>query len=134
MDKIVIFTGGLPHEQLIPYYDMCDLFVLPSRRGINESFGSMFVEATARSKPCIGVNEGGMVDIIIDGKTGFLVPSGDVKALQDKITYLMFNRERLRQLGKNARLKAEETYRSNTVALQFERNLRKAVQLRQESP
>jgi glycosyltransferase involved in cell wall biosynthesis len=46
---------------LIAYYDACNLFILPSRRGKEESFGRVFVEAAARRKPSIGVNEGGMV-------------------------------------------------------------------------
>ena len=65
-------------EVKIIVYDLCDLFVLPSRKGISESFGRVFVEAAARRKPSIGTNDGGIADIIEDGQTGFLVGPGDV--------------------------------------------------------
>ncbi len=129
LNNNVIFTGGVPHLQLIQYYDMCDLFILPSRRGKEESFGLVFVEAAARSKPSIAVNEGGMIDVIEDGKTGFLVPSGDIKTIRDRIVYLMSNGKKIRDLGEKARFKAQETYTSRTVALQFEKYLENVIQM-----
>lgn len=128
LNKNVSFIGGVPHLQLIPYYDMCDLFILPSRRGKEESFGLVFAEAAARSKPSIGVNEGGMVDVIEDGITGFLVSAGDIKTIRDKIVYLMSNVGKVRDLGGKARLKAEETYTSLVIGLEFEKYLKNTIQ------
>ena len=131
LNKNVIFIGAVPHLQLIPYYDMCDLFILPSRRGKQESFGLVFAEAAARSKPSIGVNEGGMVDVIEDGITGFLVSAGDIKTIRDKIIYSTSNVEKVRDLGEKARFKAEETYTSHVIALQFEKYLKNTIRIYQ---
>jgi glycosyltransferase involved in cell wall biosynthesis len=128
LDKHVIFTGGISHLELIPYYDMCDLFVLPPRRGPHESFGRVFVEAAARSKPSIGAKEGGMLDVIDDGQTGILVYPGDIDMIRAKIVYLMNNLDKLNRLGVKARLKAERMYTSRGVALQFERHLKSIVE------
>ncbi|MCI0696564.1 glycosyltransferase family 4 protein [candidate division KSB1 bacterium] len=124
LDNHVVFAGEAPHLQLIHYYDLCDLFVLPSHR---ESFGRVFAEAAARAKPAIGVNEGGMADIIEDGETGFLVPKRDIKALQDKIMYFISHAEKQKKLGTRAREKAERRYHSRFIAQQLEDCLKKAA-------
>lgn len=119
--ETVIFTGGIPHIELIPYYDMCDLFVLPPRRGAMESFGRVFVEAAARSKPSIASKEGGMIDVIDEGITGLLISPGDINTLRKKIEFLMNNSNKLKELGENARIKAGSNYTSEKVARQFEK-------------
>jgi glycosyltransferase involved in cell wall biosynthesis len=123
LDENVIFAGEISHEQVVDYYDLCDFFVLPSRKGMQESFGRVFAEAAARSKPSIGVNECGVIDVIDDGVTGFLVSRADIKKLTDRITDLCSDREKREILGKRAREKAENNFRSKTVALKIEKCL-----------
>ena len=130
LGKNVIFTGAVAHDQLATFYDLCDVFILPSRRGKEESFGRVFAEAAARSKPSIGVNEGGMVDVINEGETGFLVQPGDIKMIQDKITFYISHPEQIKIHGQNAKTKAESTYHSNQIALHFEKQLKTASEMR----
>lgn len=54
-------------------YAAADLFVLPSRE---ESFGLVYAEAALRGLPSIGLSIGGVPEVILDGKTGLLVPPG----------------------------------------------------------
>jgi glycosyltransferase involved in cell wall biosynthesis len=119
----VIFMGSISHNQLIPYYDACDLYILPSRRGKEESFGRVFAEAAARSKPSIGVAEGGMIDVIINGKTGFLVNSGHVDGIQDRIQWCLINKEAVDKLGYQAKQHAELRFKSNNIARLLEKRL-----------
>ena len=128
LTKNVVFVGGVPHQEIIPYYDMCDLFVLPSRRGPNESFGRVFVEAAARSKPSIASKGGGMVEVIDEGKTGFLITPGDVEAIRNKIIYLMNNLDVLEMLGKNAKIKAKRSYTSRNIAEQFNGHIKRVLE------
>jgi len=127
LNRQVVFVGGVPHLELMPYYDLCDFFILPPRRGSYESFGRVFVEAAARSKPSIGAREGGMPDVIDDGRTGFLAIPGDPGSIREKISYLMNHREDLLQMGKKARRKAENYFTSRLVALQFEKHLKYVI-------
>ena len=129
LEDMVLFAGGIPHSQLIPFYDVCDLFILPSRRGISESFGRVFVEAAARNKPLIGVKDGGMVDIIEDGINGFLVQSGDIVEIKKKISYVMHNRDEKIRMGINARQKAEKMFTSLMISNQIELHLKKAISI-----
>ncbi len=127
LDQNIIFVGRVDHEETIHYYDICDLFILPSRRGKAESFGRVFVEAAARYKPSLGVRDGGMVDIIENGKMGFLVEAGNIKKIKGKIEWSMKNKGKLREMGKKARESVETKYKSMTIALQFESHLRRIV-------
>ena len=52
-----------------------------------ETFGRVSAEANAMGKIVIASNHGGSKEIIVDGKTGFLVPPKDHKQLAEKIEY-----------------------------------------------
>lgn len=129
MEEVVIFAGEISNKKLLEYYDLCDFFVLTSRKGKEESFGRVYIEAAARSKPSIGVNEGGVVDVIDDNVTGFLVSMGDVEMLSKRIACLSFNTEKRKLMGKSARRKAENNFRSKNIALKFEKYLSSNTEL-----
>jgi glycosyltransferase involved in cell wall biosynthesis len=116
LSHIVTFSGNIPHAELITYYDICNLFVLPSRRGKEESFGRVFVEAAARRKPSIGVNEGGMVDAIVNRKTGFLVKAGAFHEIRDRIVWFLAHSQQAANMGQEARYFAEANFRSAKIA------------------
>jgi len=59
-----------------------DLFVLPS---IKEAFGLVLLEAMIARLPVISTDAGGVPEIVLDGKTGLLVPSRDALALKAAI-------------------------------------------------
>ena len=117
----------MEHIELISYYDMCDIFILPSRRGVSESFGRVFVEAASRCKPSIGVDEGGMSDIIQNGSTGFLTRSGNSQDIKNIIKYSLTNREQIMSMGIEAAKKAKMNYTCLAVAKKFDKYLRMAV-------
>lgn len=80
----------------VDYYDLCDLFVLPS---YEESFGRVYVEAGARGKASIGCRVGGVPEVIEDGKSGLLVEPGDIDKLSESIKLLMTNGELREQMS-----------------------------------
>ena len=63
------FTGWLPQERVMDYYDMADVFVLPS---VRECGGAVVLEAMARGVPVIATGWGGPADYVNE-KTGFLI-------------------------------------------------------------
>jgi glycosyltransferase involved in cell wall biosynthesis len=63
-------VGWITDEQLLDYLGNCIASIyIPVR----EDFGMTPVESMTAGKPCIGVNEGGLRETIIDGKTGILI-------------------------------------------------------------
>lgn len=74
----VHFTGMLHGHELAATYASSDVFLFPSA---TETFGQVVREAMAAGLPPIGIHAGGVQDIIRDGETGLLCPSGDEAAL-----------------------------------------------------
>ena len=104
-----------------------NVLITGSTRGIGYNFAYGFAEAGARSKPSIGVSEGGMVDVVDDGHTGFLVPRGDSSMIRDRIIYFVSNPKQGVTFGQRAKKKAERKYRSEVVAIEFEKCLRAII-------
>ncbi len=90
------FLRGLRPEQLSACYAACDVFALPSR---GEGFGMVFLEAMAHGKPVIGGAHGGIPDIVEDGKTGLLVPHGQIERLAEAVEFIFTDSPRANAMG-----------------------------------
>jgi phosphatidylinositol alpha-1,6-mannosyltransferase len=89
----VTFTNRVPEEDLVKYYQTCDLFIMPNRELADhdtEGFGLVFLEANACKKAVIGGRAGGAVEAVQHNKTGLLVdgnyPEEIAKAVIELIT------------------------------------------------
>lgn len=74
-----------------------DIAVVPSVEP--ESFGMVAIEAMRAAKPVIASRQGGLLDVVVDGETGLLVPPGDTKALADAICELVGDSARRYRMG-----------------------------------
>lgn len=107
----IMFAGWLENSALPEYYAQADVFIGPSietANGDTEGFGLTFVEAALSGCVTIGTDAGGIGDIIVDGKTGFLVPQKNVHALSEKIVWVIENYEELAPIRENARKRCIE--------------------------
>ncbi|UCC78564.1 MAG: glycosyltransferase family 1 protein [Candidatus Zixiibacteriota bacterium] len=84
----IILTGHLDGEALSRAYASADFFAFPST---TETFGNVIQEAGASGLPAIGAAEGGVKDLILDGKTGFLARPKDASDFADKMELLITN-------------------------------------------
>lgn len=89
---------------LVPLFSVADLFVLPSEK---ESFGLAALEAMACGVPVVATKTGGLPEIVEHGKTGFLVPVGDVRELTSAIWCLLSDEVLHQEMAANSRKKAE---------------------------
>lgn len=94
LQKRVIIYG--PVKDIAPVYNSIDLLVSTSRV---EPFGRTIIEAMAAEKPVIAVRAGGPEEIIIEGKTGFLVSKGDIEMLADSIVKLLSDDKMIKRMG-----------------------------------
>lgn len=76
-----------------------DLFILPSE---TESFGLAALEAMAMGVPVISSNTGGIPEVNVHGKTGFLSNVGDVDDMAKNAIYILEDKDRLTEFRKNA--------------------------------
>src|SRR4030042_5114671 len=80
----VFFLGR--YEDIIPILNASDLYMLPSK---SESFGLSALEVLSCSVPVIGTNTGGLPEVVIDGKCGYLCDPNDIKSLANMALKLL---------------------------------------------
>lgn len=116
----IIFKGAVTEDELPNYYQLSDIFVLPSTM---EGFGIVFLEAMFYEKPCIAVYESAIPEVIEDGKTGILLKSLDKKALSDSIILLLNNEPMSRSMGILGKEKLNKEFSYNLFKQNLERIL-----------
>jgi L-malate glycosyltransferase len=92
-------------EDIAQLYCALDVFVSASH---SESFGLAIAEAMACATPVVSTNTGGALEIIEPGKTGLLVPVGEVGNLAEAVVELLRNKSKRIAIG-NAAQKAIST-------------------------
>jgi len=97
----VLFVGNSHEVHKLLCFS--DLFLLPSE---TESFGLAALEAMACKTPVISSNAGGLPEVNIAGKTGFLCPVGDTDAMAAKGRYILEDPERLASFKQAAHTQA----------------------------
>lgn len=99
----VQFIGAIEQKDIASYYKTADVFVMPNKElGADiEGFGITFLEAALFKKPVIGGANGGALDAVIHGETGFLIRNNSVAELEEYITELLTNTNRANELGMN---------------------------------
>lgn len=78
----VFFTGQIPRDEIIRYYDKSQVFILISK---SEAFGLVYLEAMSRGCICVGTRGQGIDGVIVDGVNGFLCGGGDAMELASVI-------------------------------------------------
>ncbi|QSE97353.1 N-acetyl-alpha-D-glucosaminyl L-malate synthase BshA [Fulvivirga lutea] len=96
------FLGKL--EQVEEVLSVADLFIMPSEK---ESFGLAALEAMACEVPVISTKAGGIPELNIQGKTGFLSKVGDVEDMTKNALYIL-DPANLPEFKKNALNRAKE--------------------------
>ncbi len=101
-------TGRLTQAELRTLYARSQFVVLPVYDVLYSAGATGALEAACMARPVIAFKSRGIVDYVIDGETGILVPPGDVKGLREAIAYLLAHPEEAQKLGRNARQRIEE--------------------------
>jgi len=109
----VHMLGSVSAERLAQEYAECDMFVLPAvvdSRGDTEGLGVVLLEAMAYERPVIASRAGGIVDIVTDGVTGWLVDPGDAEVLAGKILSVASDPAEARRVAARGREEAARRF------------------------
>lgn len=106
LEKNVIFTGWRNDIKNV----ISDFDILIQCSTFPEGLPNVIIEAMASEKPVVATNIAGSSDIILNGETGFLVPPADIKAMAEKIIYLLDNPSLANIMGHKGRKRVEELF------------------------
>lgn len=95
----VRFAGLLPEEALPPLYAAADLYVWPALR---EAYGLAMLEAQAAGLPVVAGQDGGVAEVVADGRSGVLTAPGDPGAFSAAVRDLLERPERRQAMSEAA--------------------------------
>jgi L-malate glycosyltransferase len=104
-------------EQMDEILSITDLFLLPSQY---ESFGLSALEAMACGVPVISTNVGGLPEINVHGKTGYLNDVGDIQGMADHAMHILSDEETLQRFKDDA-LEHARTFEKSRIVPLYER-------------
>ena len=107
-------------------FSKADLFTLPTYYS-NECLPLVLLEAMQFSLPVVSTFEGGIPDVVEDGKTGFLVPQNDAVALAEKLELLIKDPVLRKEMGELGRKKYETEFTLAAFEARFTTILKELV-------
>lgn len=123
----VVFTEGVPAEELPAHHAMADVFAMPCRtRGSGldvEGLGIVYLEASSTGVPVVAGRSGGAPETVVDGETGFVVDGSDVGAIGAAVGELLADPARASAMGAAGRRWAVDNWRWSLQAERLARLL-----------
>ncbi len=114
-ENVIWINKMLAREEVIELYSQARVFVCPS---IYEPFGIINLEAMACKTPVVASSVGGIKEVVVDGKTGLLVPPGDSQELARAISNLLQDEKMQQEFGEAGRKRVEEHFSWDSIARQ----------------
>ncbi|WP_454985460.1 glycosyltransferase [Capnocytophaga gingivalis] len=116
----VKLLGKIPFKELGAYYQLCDIFCLPSTER-SEAFGVVQIEAMAFGKPIISTSiKGSGVDWVnLNDVSGIIVPPKDTNKLAEAVTALLTDEEKYQWLSIGAKKRYEEEFTKDKMVNSF---------------
>ncbi|AMO62123.1 glycosyltransferase [Mycolicibacterium phlei] len=123
----VVFTDGVPAEELPAHHAMGDVFAMPCRtRGAGldvEGLGIVFLEASASGVPVVAGRSGGAPETVRDGETGVVVDGWDVGAIAAAVSDLLADPDRAARMGAAGRRWVVDQWQWSSQAAKLSRLL-----------
>lgn len=115
LEDQVLMLGN--QDRVEDLYSISDLKLLLSEK---ESFGLVLLEAMACGVPCIGTNIGGILEVIKNNVSGFLVDVGDVTAATARAMSILEDEQLSNRFTKAAIEMLENEFSSKKIVSQYE--------------
>lgn len=121
--EYVTFLGTVNDDQLVRELDSCTAFVLPciiAKNGDRDGIPVALMEAMAMETPVISTYVSGIPELVTDGSTGFLVPSGQSEALAETMDTVLTEEDYRDRVGNAARKTIIERFSSEVTCERLE--------------
>jgi glycosyltransferase involved in cell wall biosynthesis len=129
LEEVVTFSGRV--SPVAPVLERAQVVVVPS---FGEGFGMVALEAMERGRPVIASAVGGLPEIVEDGVTGLLVPSGDAEALASAIRAVAGDPSGAEAYGRAGRERALQEFSQERCTDRIEALYRAALRAAGERP
>ena len=116
LDKQVHVIGYIPNNLLVPIYQQCAMFVLPSTF---EPFGMTALEAMASARPVIASDRGGIKNVITSGKNGILIDPSDAGEFSEAMVSLLIDTDYGETIGENGLGTIHEHFSWEVIGRQY---------------
>ncbi|MBI9016350.1 MAG: glycosyltransferase [Phycisphaerae bacterium] len=113
IDKKITFAGNQDHDYVVEKLVNSDIFLFSSE---SEALGTVLIEAQATGLPIVSTNSEGIKESVRDGISGFLVNSGDVEALAEKLVFFIKNPDIRIKMGQAGKQYATENFDNQILA------------------
>jgi len=118
MPSVLWINEMVKHEVVVQLYSHAAVFCCPS---VYEPFGIINLEAMACETPVVASAVGGILEVVVDGETGLLVPPANPDALAAALTRLLNEPDTRRRMGQAGRRRVEAQFAWASVAERTER-------------
>ena len=99
LDEIVIFVGKVPNDKLKSFIRIAQALILCS---FYEGTAKVIKEAAFAGRPTICTDTSGAEDVVIHGKTGFIIPVGNVTSLSEAMERFLRENDLSKKMGQSA--------------------------------
>jgi len=118
------WLGGQSKDKTAEEMRKADIMVMPS---LLEGLSLTILECMASGTPVISSENAGGLDLIEDGKNGFIFPIRNTDKLKEKIEWCYHNRDKLSEMGKICRNIITETYSTDEYGKRSVNNIKKVA-------
>jgi colanic acid/amylovoran biosynthesis glycosyltransferase len=125
----IILHGAKTGKELIKYYQQSDIFLLSS---IAEAVPVVLMEAQSFEMPVVATKVGGVEEVVINEKSGFIVKPKDDNEIFKKLHWLIRNRCEWKTMGREGRKLIKEKYNSEILNQKLEQLFYKEVNKKQK--
>lgn len=112
-------------DEVAELFAAADLFLLPSEK---ESFGLVALEAMAAGVPVVGTIAGGIPEVVLHGKTGFLAEVGDITSMSEYAIRLLTDDGLYQSFSEAGRMRAENEFSLDVQVAEYERLYQRLVE------
>lgn len=127
LSKYITMTGMVPKEEANRYFGQADIFVFPS---VSETQGIVIAEAMASGTPPVAVGKMGPLDLIQNGKDGYLTKQ-TVNDFSEKVLDLLNNDKKCEQFAHHGLLRIDEFSNDTSVKklIKLYKELHKSIKI-----
>jgi glycosyltransferase involved in cell wall biosynthesis len=114
IEPYIVFAGF--QTDIDRYYEAMDISALTS---MSEGLSITLLESMVHGLPVVVTRVGGNPEVVVDGKTGYLVPPKDVSSFAGRVIHLLLNPQLRIKMGQEGRLRVEQKYRIEDAAQKY---------------